>query len=168
MFWILYFLILIILISFSYGSIRGAPWFSAGKTELSRFLKLVDIQPGDKMCDLGCGDGRFVFASSKAGAKAWGFEVSLSPFFIAKIKKVLSGQKNCRIVYKDFWFQNLGEFDIIYFFLSPKVSLKMKKKIEKECREGTKIVACTWPLEGWTPVQESRVDKRKNLFLYEV
>jgi SAM-dependent methyltransferase len=168
MFWILFFLVLIILISFSYGSIRGAPWFSAGKMEVSRFLKLVDIQPGDKMCDLGCGDGRFVFAASKAGAKAWGFEVSLLPFFIAKIKKLLSGQKNCRIVYKDFWFQNLGEFDIIYFFLLPEFYPRMKRKIEKECRKGTKVVVCTWPMEGWTPVQESRVDKRKNLFLYEL
>src|SRR5262245_28768756 len=43
---------------------------------VNRMLELAEIQPGDVVYDLGCGDGRIVVAAAKKyGVKGVGFEI---------------------------------------------------------------------------------------------
>lgn len=158
-----------LLLTSAYASWRGAPWVPTRKKDIERFLKLAEIKPGQKMYDLGCGDGRLVCAAGNAGAKAQGFELSLLPFILANIQCLFKKRKSqIKISYRDIWSTNLNDADIIYFFLMPKVYPKLKAKLEKELKKGAKVIAYVWPIKGWIPLKVDTLNDHPNLYLYQL
>jgi len=166
----IYFLIIILvfLITFAIGSYSGAPWVPSRKGDVDRFLKLADIKPGQKVYDLGCGDGRIVLAAARAGADATGFEISLLPYLLAQFRRLfLKNKKSCKIYFKSFWSVDLSDVDVVYLFLMPKKNIRMKKKLEKELKSGAKVIAYVWPIVGWKPVVTDKKDGETAIYLYE-
>jgi len=153
--------------SFIYASFSAAPWVPMRKSDIKRFLELAEIKSAQKVYDLGCGDGRLVCAAAKSGADAEGFEISAFPYLLAQARKFFT---KCvfKIRFTDFWSINLGDADIVYFFLTPKILLKMKTKFEKELKKGTKVICYVWPIPGWNIVKTSQTENRPKMFLYEV
>lgn len=161
--------IFIFLLTAFYAGWRGAPWVPTRKEDIKRFLKLANIKPGQKMYDLGCGDGRLLCAAAKIGAQAYGFEISLPLFIAAHIQRFFQKDKHrIRILYRDFWNMDLSDADIVYFFLVPKVYPKLKKKFEKELKSGTIVIAYVWPIKGWIPAKIDTKNHCSNLYLYKV
>lgn len=159
--------LLIVIATFAYGGLRGAPWVPTRGHDVARFLKLANIKPGQKVYDLGCGDGRMVAAAAKAGAQAQGFEISLLPFVLAKIRSCFCAARgSCKIRYRDFWNVNLGDAAVVYFFLMQKCYPKLKEKLEHELKPGTKVIAYVWPIEGWTPVALDTTAGYPPMYLY--
>ena len=157
--------------TFAYAGISAAPWFPTKRGDLARFIDLVDIKPGQKVYDLGCGDGRLVYAAARCGAMAIGYEISLLPYVLAKVRFLFIAnaiKKLAEIKFQDFWSVNLSDADIVYVFLTPGVNPKMKLKLEKELHKGAKVIAYAWPLEGWEPKRVDKIDGRLNLYLYEL
>ena len=63
-----------------------ALWQPTDSVTMKRLLYLSEIQPGEKLVDLGCGDGRFVVAAARDfGARATGFEIDPFRVLYAKI-----------------------------------------------------------------------------------
>lgn len=162
--WIFILILFLFLGSFAYAGVRAAPWFPTWSRDIERFLKLAEIKPGDKFYDLGCGDGKLVFAAAGAGAEAVGFEISLLPYLLA-ISRSWS-VKNSKIIFNDFWKADLSNADVVYLFLTPKVNPKAKEKLERELRLGTRVIAYTWPIDGWTAVKEDFQKSRPPMYLY--
>lgn len=166
---LLLFLLFVFILTGAYGALRGAPWLPTEKDAVERFLDIAEIKEGYIFYDLGCGDGRMVFAAAKRGAKAKGLEVALFPFLIASVSKLFQKEKgNIKIVYRDLFSVNLSDADLVYFFLMPKVYLKLKEKLKKEMKKGSCVVTFVWPIEGWEP---EKIDKKKNkppLYLYKI
>lgn len=133
-----------ILATFAYASISGAPWVPTWRRDVNRFLRLAQLRPGERFYDLGCGDGRLVRAAANAGATATGFECSILPYVLARIRC-----GSARVHYRDFWNANLSDADVVYCFLMPKVYPKLKLKLERECRAGTRVILYVWPMAGW-------------------
>jgi len=147
---------------------RAAPWAPTFKADTGRFLKLANIKPGQKVYDLGCGDGRLVLASAQAGGEAVGFEISLVPYFVAKWRVFRSPfKKQCQIRFKDFWRVDLSEADIVYFFLMPKIFSKMKAKLERELKPGAKVIIYTWPMDGWQPLVVDSPTGKTPIYVYQ-
>lgn len=120
------------------------------------------------MYDLGCGDGRIICAAAGAGARARGFEISLLPYFIAKIRRLFQNNKsNIKISYKNIWNLDLSDADIVYFFLMEEVHPRLKQKFEKELKKGAKIISYAWPIKGWEASMISVVDNRPKIYLYQ-
>jgi len=169
MYIILFIILFIIVLTFFYSVIRAIGWVQTRGQDIERFLKNTNIKTGDKMYDLGCGDGRLVFAAAKAGAKATGFEVSLLPYLIAKIGYLWQpSKKNIKIKFKDFWWHNLQDADVVYFFLIPMIYKKLKNKLEKELKPGTRVIAYVWPIEGWTADIVDKPDKQNAMYVYTI
>ncbi len=154
-------------ITFAYAGLRGAPWAPTKKEDVDRFLTLAQIKKGDKVVDLGCGDGRLLYAVAQQGAITTGYEISLLPFVLAKLRGIgfKKGQKP-KINFKDFWRVNLSEADVVYFFLMPKVYKKLKQKLDKELKTGAKVIAYVWAIDSWEPEKVCEKKGFPNLFLY--
>lgn len=132
-------------------------------------MKLANIKPGQKVYDLGCGDGRVVVAAARAGANAQGFEISLFPFILASIRRLWQKNKaRIRISYRDIWSVNLSDANIVYFFLMPKVYPKLRVKLGKELRKGAKVIAYVWPMKEWQPVKADLTEGYSKIYLYEM
>lgn len=164
--WIILF---ICIATFAYGSFRAAPWVPTWKGDVERFLRLAAIQPGERVYDLGCGDGRLICAAAKAGAQAQGFEVALIPYLLARIRIAhMRLGKICKLRYKDFWFADLRDADVVYFFLMPDIFPKLKVKFERELKKGTRVISYVWPIKGWEPCSVDVKERKPNLYLYQL
>ena len=163
--WILF---LVIIVTSAYGALRGAPYVPTWKKDVSRFMNLAQIKSGQKVYDLGCGDGRLVLAAAQYGATGIGYEVSFVAYVIAHIRKLLAREKNVHILFRDFWFEDVSDADVVYVFLMEKIYTKLKAKLEKELKSGATVILYVWPMPGWEPVRVDEAPGQPTLYVYEM
>src|SRR5215468_5540970 len=97
------------------GSDKLAPYYPTPETIVEKMLQLGGLKAGEKMYDLGSGDGRIVIvAAQKFHAEAIGIELDkdLSKKSTARILK-LGLDKNARIINGDLLHQNYSSADLI-------------------------------------------------------
>ena len=160
-------LLFAILLSFFYSVVRAISWVPMWGKDIKTILDLADVKKDDKVYDLGCGDGKVVFAAADRGAKAEGLEISVLPYLIANARKIISRNK-AKISFKDFWMTDLSDADLVYFFLIPRIYPKLKTKLEKDLKPGAKVIAYVWPIEGWEPTKVEKREKGPAIYLYEI
>lgn len=148
-----------------YALVSGIGWVPTHQQSIKRFLQLVDLKPGQLVYDLGCGDGRLVIAASQQGAKAIGLEISILPYLVAQLRRLLS-KSRAQIKFRDFWSVDLSQADVVYFFLIPRVYRRLKNKLAKELKPGAKVVALSWPIEGWTATVIDKPRSQRAMYLY--
>ena len=59
-----------------YSMLFGAPYAAVGSERLAVIMELLSPKKGEKIADLGSGDGRIVIQAAKQGAKATGYEIN--------------------------------------------------------------------------------------------
>jgi SAM-dependent methyltransferase len=161
------FLLIVILFSFAYAFFRSIGWVPMWSKDVDNVMELADLRPGEKFCDLGCGEGKVVVAAANQGAKAVGYEISILLYVIAKIRSWFSKGK-VEIKFRDFWLVDLSDMDVVFFFLIPRIFPKMKEKLERELKPGSRVITYVWPMKGW---KEERIIKRAKgpaIYLYNI
>jgi protein-L-isoaspartate O-methyltransferase len=157
----------------SKGGEKLAPYFPTPHTVVERMLRLGELKPGEKMFDLGSGDGRIVLmAAKKFGADATGVEIdeSLYQQSMESIRKQgLSGK--ARIIHGDMFRQDYSSADLITVYLLPASNEKLRPLLEKQLKRGARIVAHDFQFSGWKPerIEEIADDgegRSHTLYLY--
>lgn len=158
---------ILFIVSF-YSAFIGAPYFITPKKAIKEVFQLAQIKPGQKLYDLGAGDGKvLIIAEKEFGAKAVGFELAPIIYAMARLNLFFHGIKKARLYCKNFYKQSLSDADIIFCFLSIHAMARLKPKFEKELRPGAKIISYSFSLQGWTPKKVIEGYPGK-VFLYEV
>ena len=150
-----------------------APYYPTPETIVERMLELGGLKAGEKMFDLGSGDGRIVImAARKYHADATGVELDsdLVTESAAKLRQ-LGLQKSARIIYGDILKQNYSSANLITIYLLPDSNLKVRPVLEATVKKGTRIVAHDFEIGGWKPVNTITVPddgegRSHTLFLY--
>lgn len=130
--------------------------------KVEKMVKILAVQPGDKVADLGSGSGRLLVALAKAGAMAHGYEIN--PFLVAQSRKLAkeAGLEDKIFVYrKNLWKQNLSGFDAIVIYQMAHTLKYLEKKFERELKPGAKVVSNYFKLPTWRPVKSE-----SNIYLY--
>lgn len=158
------FLLVVLSISafFIFDLILPAPYVSSKTNVIERMVKLAQIKKGDRVFDLGSGDGRLLIAAAKRGAAAVGVEKNPFLVFLSRIKIKLA-RVNAKVFYGDVVDLNLTKADIIFLYLNPKTLAKISPKLKKELRPGAKIISNTYKIPDFTPYKKS-----DNILLYLV
>ncbi|MDD5527914.1 MAG: hypothetical protein PHO56_02955 [Patescibacteria group bacterium] len=163
----LYIIVFIFALTFLYASWRAAPWLPMYGKDLSRVINLARLKEGERFYDLGAGDGRTLLAAADAGVFAEGFEISLLPYLLAKFKIIFFKKKNKpKIYFRDFWNINLGEADVVFVFLLPRIMNQLKAKMETELKPGARIICYVWPMPGWEPAAVDAVSGQPKMYSY--
>lgn len=171
LFWIIvpasFIFFMVVLFTYAYGGIKAAPWVPMRGRDLSRINRLMPMKSDDVVYDLGCGDARTLTNALEQGAnRAVGYEVSLMPYILARIR----GRKyknKLQIHYTDFWKEDVSEATMIFLFLSYNAHAKLGKKFMHELRPGTRIATYVWPIEGWIPKVIDKTPGNLSLYIYE-
>ena len=163
--WILWILLLLILGSFVYGGLRAAPWVPTFPQDRSRIMKLADIEPGDVFLELGCGSGGILQAAAQQGATAIGYEVSLLPYCIAKIRSLFTPRMSVK--FRDFWMMDLSKATHVYCYLLPKIYPKLKEKCERELKPSAKILLYVWGMDEWKATLVDTMKDAPKIYVYE-
>jgi SAM-dependent methyltransferase len=132
-----------------------APYYPTPETIVERMLELGELKSGEKMFDLGSGDGRIVImAAQKYHADATGVELDpdLVQSSTAKIRQ-LGLQKTARIIHGDILKQNYASANLITVYLLPESNIKVRPVLDATLKKGTRIVAHDFEVGGWTPVK---------------
>lgn len=150
-----------------------APYYPTPETVVERMLQLVELKAGEKMFDLGSGDGRIVImAAQKFKADATGVELDedLVRQSSAKIKK-LGLESHARIIQGDLLKQDYSPADVITCYLLPAANEKVRPMLEKQLKKGARIVAHDFEIADWTPAKVVDIDddgegRSHRLYLY--
>lgn len=164
-FYIIIFIIISVILSlFFFPFIMGAPFQPSSRRRLEIMMRFANIRRGDKVADLGSGNGRVVIEFAKRGAIAHGYEINPLLVWYSRWRiRRLGLQKRAKIYMKSFWKVNLRGYDVISLFQIFFVMSSLKKKLKRELKSGSRIVSNTWKFPGWKPVR-----KEKEVFLYRV
>jgi hypothetical protein len=159
MIWLLI-VFLVILGSFSFVLIIGAPFLPTLNNQISDIFELLDLKPGDLLLELGSGDGRILRAAAQRGIKTIGYEIN--PLLVL-YGWLLSWRyhKLITIRWKNYWHAPIGSADAIYIFLLDPYMKKLDRKISREIKQPLKVVSFTFAFPDRKPVK-----KLKGLKLY--
>ena len=143
-------LVILLAISLVWTHPRGAPYVPSSINTVRQMLDLADIKPDELVYDLGCGDGRIVVtAALRYHARAVGIE--LDPFrwlWCQILIRLLGLQDKVRILYGDFFIQDLSEADVVICYLLPETNKKLQDKLLRELKPGTRVVSNTFVFPG--------------------
>jgi precorrin-6B methylase 2 len=137
-----------------------APYFPTPPVIVERMLVLAELKQGEKMFDLGSGDGRIVIlAATKFKADATGVEYDESLYrqSMAEIRR-LGIERNARIIHGDILGQDYSSADVLTVYLLPVSNDKIRPILEKQLKKGTRIVAHDFEISGWKPEKTEHVE----------
>lgn len=147
----------------------GAPYEPSRGKALKSIIKFTAPKPGDRIAELGSGDGRICIFFAKKLQKNSKIEINgfeINPFLVwisrRRIKK-LGLQNKVKISWKNFFKKDLSKYNKIVMFQFNTITNKLSKKFKKELKPGSIIVSHWWKLPNWKiKKQEGRV------YFYEV
>ncbi|MGD8404853.1 MAG: class I SAM-dependent methyltransferase [Anaerolineales bacterium] len=153
---VLLILVLILAISASWTNFVGAPWVPTTMGTVNKMLKLAEVGPDDIVYDLGCGDGRTIItAARRYGARAVGLEIDpLRYIWCQTLITLLGLRKRVRIVYGNFFKQDLSEATVVTCYLLQDTNRKLEEKFKIELRPGTRVVSNTFTFLGLHSVRQ--------------
>jgi SAM-dependent methyltransferase len=123
-------------------------------------LNMAGVTSKDLIYDLGCGDGRIVIMAAKErGARGVG--VDLDPERIRESRENAKAAGVTRLI--RFFEQNLFDTDIsqatvVILYLYPEVNLKLRPKLLRDLKPGTRIVSHSHTMGDWEDDATKRVE----------
>jgi predicted RNA methylase len=157
--------IIIVSISILWPIIIGAAWSPSSKKVVNKMLEMAEVDSQDILYDLGSGDGRIVAeAARKYDAVGIGIEADPLRVFWSRLNLRLLGLNNQNsIIWGDIFNKDLSRATVVTVFLWQKTNEKLKEKLTRELKPGTRVVSHIWTFSGWTPVE---VDQEERVYLY--
>lgn len=154
-------------------SAKLAPYYPTPELIVEKMLELGELKAGEKMVDLGSGDGRIVImAAQRFKANAIGVEIDADLFrqSTERIQK-LGLQNRARIIHGDIVQQDYSEADLITVYLLPSSNEKVRPLLEKQLKKGARVVCHDFAMPGWTPdkilnIEDDGEGRSHTLYLY--
>ena len=138
---------------------KDVVWVPTPPEMVERMLDLAQVTPRDLVVDLGSGDGRNVIAAAKRGARALGVEYNPDLVELSRQHASQAGVADkATFVQGDMYEADFSEATVLALFLLPQNLQKLMPKFE-ELKPGTRIVANTFGLSGWTPDATTRMEE---------
>jgi protein-L-isoaspartate O-methyltransferase len=150
-----------------------APYYPTPEAIVEKMLRFGEVKPGEKVYDLGSGDGRIVIMAAKkfkANAVGVEFDDGLWKQSSERIRK-LGLTANARIIHGDLLVQDYSDADLLTVYLLPMSNDKVTPILEKQLKKGTRIVAHDFEFSAWKPEKIQDIDddgdgRSHRLFLY--
>ena len=151
---------------------KGVPFVPLSDRAIAEVIKASHFAPSDVIMDLGCGDGRVLFAFEKAGAaNLIGYEINYWPYILGRVKKWMKKTKT-KLFCQNFFNVDISRANIIVCYLLPKTLLELRQKFDNELKPGSRIVSFGFEIKDWRPPQIIKTAKEKNLkgdvYIYEI
>lgn len=146
--------------------INGAVYFPTSETSVQTMLRLANIKRGEKVVDLGSGDGRILLAFARAGGEAHGYEIN--PILVWRSRRAIreAGLEGKTFVHwKSFWRADLSPFDVVIVYGIPYIMKKLEGKLGKELKTGARVLSNVYPFPGRRPTAEEK-DGKAAICLY--
>ena len=127
----------------------GVPYVPTPHEIVERMLRLAEVGPGDRLVDLGSGDGRIVIAAARRGATAHG--VDLDPDLVrlaAENARQAGVAARASFEVRDIFETDLSKATVVAFYLLPEFNAKLLPRL-LALKPGTRIVSHDGGIGEW-------------------
>lgn len=166
--YLLGFVVLLLLFWSTYSS--QVPLYLSRRQVWRAVAAQLPERAGLRCVDLGSGLGGWVryLARLRPDCHFSGIETAPLPCWIGKLRSIL--QPNAHIVWGNFWRQDLGDYDVVFAYLSPVPMPALWDKVRREMRPGTLFVSYRFAVPGVPPsaVVELQDMGRTQLYLWRL
>ncbi len=135
-------------------------WEPSTNGQTFAMLKLAGVTRKDVVYDLGCGDGRLVISAAKEfGARGVGIDIDP-----ARIKDSVANAQKAGVTSlvefrnEDLFEAAIHEATVVTLYLWPSLNLKLRPKLLKELKPGTRVVSNLHDMGDWQPEKQIQVD----------
>src|SRR5690349_12064246 len=145
------------------------PFVPTTEEAVKAMLKLAGVKKSDIVYDLGCGDGRIVITAAKTYG-AHGVGVDINPERIAEARanaKKAEVENLVKFEENDLFDADIHDATVVTLYLLPDVNLRLRPKLLKDLRPGTRIVSHSFDMGDWKPEREEQADGR-HIYLWIV
>jgi ubiquinone/menaquinone biosynthesis C-methylase UbiE len=130
-------------------------------------LEVAQVKSTDVIYDLGSGDGRIpITAAKKYGARGVGIDINPERTKEANdnLKKAGVGDK-VKFLTADLFETNISEATVITLYLLPTLNEKLRPKLFRELKPGTRVVSHAFSMgDAWPPEKTLDVNGRNVYF----
>ena len=146
-----------------------APYVPTPVEVVEQMLRLAGVHKGDVVYDLGCGDGRIVImAAEKFDATAVGVDINPELIRDARAKAERAGLSGrVRFVEGDLFETDIRPASVVTLYLLPGMTEKLKPKLLRDLKPGSRIVSFTFGIGDWKPGKAMDVNGR-HIYLWIV
>jgi len=125
-------------------------------------LDVAKVGPDDLVYDLGCGDGRIVVtAAKKFGARGVGIDIDPQRIKEANENVASAGVGDkVEIRQADLFETDLSQASVVTLYLLSSLNLKLRPKLWKELKVGSRVVSHAFSMGDWEPEQTLDVNGR--------
>jgi SAM-dependent methyltransferase len=132
-------------------------WVPTPQALVDKMLDMAKVGPGDRVIDLGSGDGRTVITAAMRGATAHGIEYNPEMVELSKLNAVKAGVADKATFAKaDIFESDFSNATVITLFLLPGLNLKLRPTLLKMA-PGTRIVSNSFNMDDWRPDETAHV-----------
>lgn len=132
------------------AALGGALFLPSSRAAVEVMLHAAGLRPGEKIYDLGCGDGRLLVAAARRWAvQAVGVEISPLVIALAWLRVRLGGVQ-VRLVLGDARKVDFRDADAVFCYLMPELLERLEPRF-RQLKPGCRIVCHRFGLSGWSP-----------------
>ncbi len=132
-------------------------------------LGMAGVKSGDVVYDLGCGDGRIVITAVKDyGATGVGVDIDPERIQEANANAEKAGVKDkVQFMEGNLYDLDFSKASVVTLYLLPDVNLKLKPKLLKQLKPGSRIVSHAFNMGDWEPEATKQVNG-ETIYLWTV
>ena len=136
-------------------------------------LEAAKVGPADIVYDLGCGDGRIVItAAQQYGARGVGVDLDPERIREARENAVRAGVTDrVTFVQQDLFATDVSSASVVALYLSPEINLRLRPKLLRELRPGSRVVSHQFDMGDWLPERSFEVPvagAARRVFLWRI
>jgi SAM-dependent methyltransferase len=157
----------------------AVPFVVSPDAVVERMLYLAQPRAGERLVDLGSGDGRIVIEAAKRfGAKGLGVEIDPRLVDLARVRAKQAGVESlASFEIQDLFETDLRGVNVVTMYLLPEVNLQLLPRLIAQLKPGARIVSHDYDLGPWPfdemielPLAEKMVGSngRSRVFLWLV
>jgi len=133
---------------------------------VDEMLRMANVRKEDVVYDLGSGDGRIVIAAAeKHGAHGVGIDIDPE-----RIKEAEENARRAGVTHlvkfrnEDLFEADIHEATVVTLYLLERLNEKLRPKLLRELKPGTRIVSHAFRMGDWEPEKTADVDGRMVYF----
>lgn len=124
---------------------------------------LETLLPADRplrFIDIGSGLGGVLthLARARPESHFHGVEVAPIPFVLSWLRIHLGGYRNCTVRWQSLWDCDLGNYDVVFAYLSPVPMAALWEKVGRELRPGSLFISNSFAVNDHPPLATREVD----------
>ena len=166
--WIFPLILLVLVLVFWNVAVGRVPLYLTNSATSAALLNLLPEKTPVHFADLGSGLGGTLryLARNAPASKFTGLETAPLPFALSWALGKLGGTSNLSFRFRDIFKENLGEFDVVYCFLSPVPMPRLYEKARAEMKPGSLFISNSFAVPEQAPDEVIEVkDRRKTKLL---